>query len=266
MSSPLLLAVLEATEDLPAGVVEELALQVVRASSARSSHRLAERGPQRQFRRTAETLATAWRLEPGVTGGELAAMLRAASAARSAADRQGRVEVVFTGPSEADAPARSTEAVVLEVVAAAGSDLFLVTYAAFPYPPLVTALEAACRRGVRTRVVIETLAGARGMLGSEPARAFAGIAGLDLYHWPLERRTGAYPGRLHAKLVVADRELAFVTSANLTGSALENNLECGILVHGGPAPRRLADHLGALMREGVLQPLVLGRAEQSVQP
>jgi hypothetical protein len=26
-------------------------------------------------------------------------------------------------------------------------------------------------------------------------------------------------------------------------------------VHGGPVPRRLADHLAALMRQGVLQPL-----------
>jgi phosphatidylserine/phosphatidylglycerophosphate/cardiolipin synthase-like enzyme len=117
---------------------------------------------------------------------------------------------------------------------------------------------------VRTRVVVETLRGARGLLSSDPALAFAGVAGLELYHWPLERRPGTIPGRLHAKVVVADREVAFVTSANLTGSAIENNLECGLLVHGGPAPRRIAGHLVALMREGVLEPYSIEASERSV--
>jgi len=254
MSSSLLSAVLLTTERLPAGVVEELAQAVERASTATSPQRLAEAVPQPDFRRTAEALALAWRLEPAVTSGELAAMLRAAAAARGAEEREGRVEVVLTGPSEPDAPARSTEAVVVDVVAGARQELLLVTYAAFRYAPLVDALKAACHRGVRTRVVVETLRGARGLLSSDPALAFAGVAGLELYHWPLERRPGTLPGRLHAKVVVADREVAFVTSANLTGSAIENNLECGLLVHGGPAPRRIAGHLVALIREGVLQP------------
>jgi phosphatidylserine/phosphatidylglycerophosphate/cardiolipin synthase-like enzyme len=103
--------------------------------------------------------------------------------------------------------------------------------------------------------VVETVAGAKGLLSTEPAAAFSGITGLRLLHWPLDRRRGNIPGRLHAKLVVADRKVAFVTSANLTGSALERNLECGLLVRGGPAPRRLTDHIAALIREGVLQPL-----------
>jgi phosphatidylserine/phosphatidylglycerophosphate/cardiolipin synthase-like enzyme len=56
-------------------------------------------------------------------------------------------------------------------------------------------------------------------------------------------------------VVVADQTRAFVTSANLTGSAMENNLEAGLLAHGGTVPRRLADHFSALMRVGVIQPL-----------
>jgi len=60
---------------------------------------------------------------------------------------------------------------------------------------------------------------------------------------------------MHAKLVVADRELAFVTSANLTGNGMEENLECRLLVRGGPIPGRLVDHVRGLLRRGVFQPL-----------
>jgi phosphatidylserine/phosphatidylglycerophosphate/cardiolipin synthase-like enzyme len=266
VSSLLLQAVLEATDRLPLAVVEELVVVVLRASSTGAVHVLAEAVPHHDFRRAADALAAAWQLEPDVSGRELAAMLRAAAAARAAADREGRVEVVMTGPSEADAPTRSTEAVVIELVAGARRELILVTYAAAPYPPLLAELELARARGVRTQVVVETVAGARGLLTSEPFHAFASTSGVELFHWPLDRRPGPTPGRLHAKLAVADGEVAFVTSANLTGSAIERNLECGLLVHGGPAPRRLAGHIAALMRDGVLQPLTPSIEEISGAP
>ena len=40
---------------------------------------------------------------------------------------------------------------------------------------------------------------------------------------------------MHAKAVIADRSVAFVTSANLTGSAMDHNLEVGVLMRGGTA-------------------------------
>jgi len=251
--------VLDAVQRLPAGIVEELALAVVRAGSSDSASLLVEAVPDAGFRWVTEGIVRAWRVEPQTTPGELAAMLRAACTAREAAEQEGRVEVVMTGPSEPDTPTRSTEAVVVDLVACAQRELLLVTYAAVPYTPLLAGLASARDRGVRVRVVVETLAGAKGLLHSEPAAVFAGVPGLELFHWPPDRRPGPLPGRLHAKVAVADREIAFVTSANLTGSALESNLECGLLIHGGPAPRRLVDHFAALMRVGVLQPLIATR-------
>jgi phosphatidylserine/phosphatidylglycerophosphate/cardiolipin synthase-like enzyme len=184
---------------------------------------------------------------------------------------EGKVEVVWTGPGTSEVPSRSTEAVVLEVVSAARHQLLLVTYAAFRYPPLVAALESAAAREVRTQVLVETRAGAGSLLGQEPAVAFAGIPGLKLYHWPPSQRSsggGSLRGRMHTKLVVADRDLAFVTSANLTGNGIEDNLECGLLVRGGPIPGRLLDHVSSLVRRGVFQPLVFttGLADAAGDP
>ena len=254
MASPLMGAVLEVTERLPSALVEELARQVAPTGSSGAKVDLGGIAHP-EFRRMAEVLHAGWATEPSISGPEVAGMLRAAAAARLSEAQDGIVEVVMTGPSRPDAPARSTEAVVAEIVAGARHELLLVTYAAMPYPPLRAALEAAAARRVRTTVALETVEGAKGLLSFEPALAFSGIAGIHLFHWPAEQRVGFSGGRLHAKIVVADREVAFVTSANLTGSALGHNLECGLVVRGGPAPIRLADHFAALIRDDVLRPL-----------
>ena len=48
---------------------------------------------------------------------------------------------------------------------------------------------------------------------------------------------------------------ALVTSANLTGAALGENMELGLLVKGGSAPRRLSRHFMGLIDAGVLEPV-----------
>jgi phosphatidylserine/phosphatidylglycerophosphate/cardiolipin synthase-like enzyme len=111
-----------------------------------------------------------------------------------------------------------------------------MTYSARPYPPLTSALQVAVNRGVTVSVVVETLQGAGSALGGdEPYQAFAGIRGVDLWHWPSSRRTE--PGaKMHAKLAVADRHVIFVSRANLTQSGVGKNIEAGLLVRGGTAP------------------------------
>lgn len=264
-------AVLRFVEALPVASVERIAKAVVLAGEASRSKTVVGVIPHPDFRRQASSLIGAWGEASEVPGAELAAMLRAAAAARAAAVGEGKLEVVWTGPGTSEVPSRSTEAVVLEVVSAARHQLLLVTYAAFRYPPLVAALESAAAREVRTQVLVETRAGAGSLLGQEPAVAFAGIPELKRYHWPPSQRSsggGSLRGRMHTKLVVADRDLAFVTSANLTGNGIEDNLECGLLVRGGPIPGRLLGHVGSLVRRGVFQPLVFttGLAEAPGDP
>jgi phosphatidylserine/phosphatidylglycerophosphate/cardiolipin synthase-like enzyme len=251
--SALLATVVAVSGRLPQTVIEDLACAVEGSSDVDEFEQRVDDMSHHPAHGAAADLVTAWREASSVPAAQVGAMLRAAAAARSAANEGVRVDVVMTGPSQPTAPTRSTEAVVVTLVEAAQHELLLVTYSAAPYPPLIRALRSASERGVRTWIVVETMEGARGLLGSEPAEVFADLVGVELLHWPLDQRTGPVPGRVHAKLVVADRRAAFVTSANLTGSALTSNLECGVLVHGGPAPQRLWDHFAALRRAGVLQ-------------
>ncbi len=67
-----------------------------------------------------------------------------------------------------------------------------------------------------------------------------------LYAWR-ERAAPFADGRVHAKVAVADGDVCFITSANLTGHAIEQNMEAGVLLTGGQIPKLLLDHLQALV-------------------
>lgn len=165
------------------------------------------------------------------------------------------VETVWSGPGSHHVPVRATAAVLANVVREASCELLLMTYSARQYQPLTVALQTAVSRGVHVSVVVETLQGAGSALaGDEPYQAFTGIGGIDLWHWPSQKRTE--PGaKMHAKLAVADRCVLFVTSANLTQSGVGKNIEAGLLVCGGSAPLRAAEHIDALRAAGVLSRL-----------
>ncbi|GAA3505017.1 hypothetical protein GCM10019016_121300 [Streptomyces prasinosporus] len=186
---------------------------------------------------------------------EAAAYVRGYVAAMLHARDRVRVRTVWSGPSTPGVPVRATAQVLVDVIDGAQDELLAMTYAARPYPALSRALTAAAERGVRIHVVVETLAGAKGLLkGREPAEAFASVPGVALWHWA--RNPDDRPhSRQHAKLAVADRRTLFLGSANLTESAAHRNIEAGVLVNGGEAPRRAAEHIVELQRLGTLRPL-----------
>ena len=62
-------------------------------------------------------------------------------------------------------------------------------------------------------------------------------------------------GVLHAKAVVADDEVVFVTSANLTEAALDRNIEIGLLVRDRALAASVSSHFQGLIDRGLLKPL-----------
>lgn len=181
-----------------------------------------------------------------------AAYLRGLAAGYARQEARCEVEVVWSGPTTHQVPVRATEQVLLSLIGSVTRELLLMTYSAKPHKPVLDALTAAGARGVAMTVVVETLQGAGSAIsGPEPAAAFAGITGLELWHWPVDKRT--LPGaKQHAKLAVADTRTLLITSANLTASGIGKSIEAGLLVSGGTAPRRAAEHIRALQSGGVL--------------
>lgn len=169
-----------------------------------------------------------------------------------AARRRQAVHAVWTGPREHALPVRHTARALVGLVEGAERELWLSTYAAKPYRPLLEALGGALGRGVAVSIAVETLSGAGSAIaGYEPAHAFAGLEGARLYSWPKALRPA--DAKLHAKLALADGEVLLVTSANFTASGLEHNVEAGLLVTGGLAPAQTAAHLRELVESGVLE-------------
>jgi phosphatidylserine/phosphatidylglycerophosphate/cardiolipin synthase-like enzyme len=74
-----------------------------------------------------------------------------------------------------------------------------------------------------------------------------------LFAWRV-RASQFADGRVHAKVAVADRGTCFITSANLTGHAMEQNMEAGVLLSGGRIPGLLHDHLQALIDTNTVLP------------
>jgi len=79
--------------------------------------------------------------------------------------------------------------------------------------------------------------------GPRPSLAYAGMMPLA---W-------ASASALLAKCAVAYDAVLFVSSANLTVCALTLNMELGLLIQGGSAPRAVADHFTRLIAKGVLE-------------
>ncbi|WP_328440604.1 DISARM system phospholipase D-like protein DrmC [Streptomyces sp. NBC_00444] len=193
--------------------------------------------------------------EAGVTGDEAAAYLRGFVAGWTRRRDEIDVNTVWSGPRTQNVPVRAMAQALVEVVREAREECIAMTYSSRAYSRLTQALADAVARGVRVDVVVETLAGAAGLLGGpEPADAFRAVPGVRLWHWPVERR--AEPGaRQHAKLAIADRRVLLLGSANLTASAVRRNMEAAVRIRGGTAPQRAAEHIRELQRQGVLAPL-----------
>ncbi|GLZ04308.1 hypothetical protein Acsp03_17740 [Actinomadura sp. NBRC 104412] len=174
--------------------------------------------------------------------------------AATALEQQGstvHVESVWSGPTSQAVPVRSTAQALTGVVERAGRELLLMTYSAGLYPPLRAALVAAVERGVRVHIAVETYQGAGSVPSGEEPAAFREL-GFELWHWPMTRRPDRR-GVMHARIVVADRRELLVSSADLTQPGVENNIEAGLLVRGGPAPERAAEHFDALCANGTLE-------------
>ncbi len=197
-------------------------------------------------------LLAAW-AQGGVSGDEVAGMLLGASEARQHAEREQSVELVWTGPTTRFVATRRTEQVLLDLVRHARSDLFLVSFVVYDVTSVVDELNAAVERGIDVRILLEASTSHGGSLSVDPIATMRNrVPSASLYAWA-DRPAPFVDGRVHAKVAVADGSLAFLTSANLTGHALEKNMEAGVVVSGGDLPGRLRSHLHALIETNVVR-------------
>lgn len=201
-----------------------------------------------------EQLATAWQ-KTSVGSDELASMLLAASHVYTKATSEQSTELVWTGPTTPFVSTRRTEQALLQVINAAERMLFITSFVAYDVSTIVKALNAATDRGVVISMLLELSQDQGGSITFDAISKMRKLVpGVKLYAWH-EKNATFSDGRVHAKVAVADNKTCFVTSANLTGHAMEKNMEAGLLVSGGQIPGTLVDHLCALVNTGVVLPV-----------
>ena len=175
-------------------------------------------------------------------------------------------DLVWSGPEVPGVPARDTRRVYDELFTSATRSLWAVSYAYFDGPHVFGLLAARMEEIPRLRVTL-LLNIHRGQndatVAADVVRRFA-----DQFwskDWPGPIRPSVFydprsvdpeaRGVLHAKAVVADEERVFITSANFTAAAQDDNIELGVHVRNRSLALGVVRHLQGLIDHGMLNAL-----------
>lgn len=200
----------------------------------------------------------------GISAAGIGVLLEALGAAEA---RAPRLDFVWSGPEVPGLHARDTRRVYEELLGTASCSIWATTYAFFDGPKAFEVLSKRMDAVEDLKVVlllnIERKWGDTSA-ADELVRRFA-----DRFwgtEWPGNRRPSLFydprslglprsGGVLHAKAVVKDDEVVFITSANLTEAALDRNIETGLLVRDRALAATVAAHFRGLIDKGTLVPL-----------
>jgi phosphatidylserine/phosphatidylglycerophosphate/cardiolipin synthase-like enzyme len=184
-----------------------------------------------------EAIRALLRQTDSLGSGELALLIRSSMATRRHLLRfQATVEVAATHPRLVP-QVRTTGGVARDVIAGAKQSLLVVGYSVTTDQDMsglasktLVAMGDAAGRGVKVTAVLHRKDANRAAL----LRAWGTVLpGPDLFTWP--EQPDDRMASLHAKVLVADRSDALVTSANLTFHGFAGNVEMGVRVTGPPA-------------------------------
>lgn len=231
--------------------IEAIASRIRQTDSSKASSSLSGAVRNPVAAGLVDQLINAWQ-STSVTAEELASMLVAASHVFTTAANQQSTELVWTGPTTPFVSARRTEQALLQVINAAEHRLFITSFVAYDVSTIIRALKAACDRGVIISILLELSQDHGGSISFDSLgkmRELVPEAQLLAWYEKVESFSG---GRVHAKIAVADGRVCFITSANLTGHAMDKNMEAGVLIFGGHIPEQLDEHLRSLVDTKVI--------------
>lgn len=84
-------------------------------------------------------------------------------------------------------------------------------------------------------------------VGYDVSRAWLAARDVRVFNYSIPRASGASRETFHAKVVLADRNVAYVGSANLTAASRDYSMEMGVVLR-GKAAWEVSEVLDAVMR------------------
>lgn len=202
----------------------------------------------------------------GMEARHVARLLEAVVAAREGLPPAAEVvELVWSGPDCPGLADRDTGVVVRELFGSATSEVLVAGFAV--YQGLEVFARLAERMAEHPALRVRLFLDIRREWGDQTASSelvWRFLTRFRTAEWPGEKLPELYydprsleekkdeRSSLHAKCVVIDRKLAFVTSANFTKAAQTRNIEVGALVRSEHFARELARHFDALAAAGLV--------------
>lgn len=191
------------------------------------------------------------------------------------ADRVARVvpedviELVTSGPELPGETTRDTSVVVRDLFRYAKQSVWIAGYAVKRSRKLFTALAEQMKAmpGLNVTLLLDVRASEEPSISvADHVRQFAinfrkvewpnGVCLPRAFYFPASLATDPRDrASMHAKCVVIDESLCFVTSANFTEAAQKKNIEVGVLIRSAAVARRLRRHLESFVQARVVQPL-----------
>lgn len=249
-------AVAQAAATMPLGHLTILADRITEHDTPATAWAITREPPVQAYTHAASRILRAWEdLPDGVTGATVGTAIGAAAATRTHLAARETVTLAWTGPDTTHLRATPTSSTITDVINSARRTLLLVSFATRAVKTINDTLRAAATRGVDISILTETETASEGAYQGGAHDAFDGVPATR-YVWATDRRpriNGHVPV-MHAKIVLADDHTVFITSANLTGRALDHNIEAGTLIRGGPIPTTLYHHFRSLAYNSVIKP------------
>ena len=188
----------------------------------------------------------------GLSSGEIASALVAAAATADRFFSENTMDILWTGPTTPAVPVRRMEQALCELIDSAQEKLLVVSFVVYKADKVYTAIRSAIERGVHVSFLTEASKEHGGSLDVDPSDTLKKkFPEADFYRW--ENPDTSHPAVVHVKCAIADERRALVTSANLTGAAMGNNMELGVLISSRRAASRMAAHFAALVNERILK-------------
>ena len=187
----------------------------------------------------------------GLSSKEIASALVSAAVTSEHFCAENTVDILWTGPTTTAVPVRRMEQSLCELIDSAQKQLLIVSFVAYKAEKVYAAIRAAIKRGVHVSFLTEASKEHGGSLDVDPSDLLKKkFPEASFYRW--DNPDLSHPAVVHAKCAIADESRALVTSANLTGAAMDNNMELGLMITSRRVSSRLAAHFAALVTEHIL--------------
>lgn len=195
-----------------------------------------------------------------------AAVVYALTLAAQASASVHRPDLVWSGASVPGVHARKTRQVFDELVGGAECSLWISSYTYWDgskaFARLAERMDGVHGLDVKLLLNIQRPKGdaseaaeLASLFGSKFWKDWPGERRPEVYYDPRSLKDGVEKAVLHAKAVVADERAAFVTSANLTEKAFDENIEVGLLTRDRTVALSLSRHFALLIEHELLVPL-----------